>query len=171
MSGGSTSVTTTLKSFASWLEVVDWELARPVERMMALLPISVTLPLKVLLGMASIVTSADCPMRTFTMSVSSTLTSEVITDMSAMVISRLPGEFWMPITMFSPMCTGRLVTIPSRGAAKLNLFSTSFRRVSVAPYCPRRVRAVCSCDLACSSWARVCTTRASACSTTALATS
>ena len=57
-SGGLSSATTTLKSLASWLEMALCEAARPVERRMAVLPISVTWPLKVLLGMASMVMSA-----------------------------------------------------------------------------------------------------------------
>src|SRR5215469_2669339 len=74
--GGLSSVTTTLKSLASWLVVplvvlvvVVW----PVVLLTALCPIWVTLPLKVLLGMASIVTWAAWPSFTFTMSVSSTI--------------------------------------------------------------------------------------------------
>src|ERR1035438_753195 len=39
-SGGSSMATTTLKSLASWLETALWEAARPVERRMAVLPIS-----------------------------------------------------------------------------------------------------------------------------------
>ena len=52
-SGGSCSVTTTLKSFASWLAEVCCDVETPVERTMALLPISVTTALKVFLGIAS----------------------------------------------------------------------------------------------------------------------
>ena len=47
------------------------------------------------------------------MSVSSTFTSAVITDMSAIVISVLPGEFWIPMTTVSPSRTGRFVITPS----------------------------------------------------------
>ncbi len=36
-----------------------------------------------------------------------------MTDMSARVISVLPGEFWIPITTVSPSRTGRLVIMPS----------------------------------------------------------
>ena len=50
--------TTTLKSLASWLEVVLVEAARPVERRIAVLPISITCPVKVLFGMASTEISA-----------------------------------------------------------------------------------------------------------------
>src|SRR5271165_6809833 len=56
--GGSWIVTTTLKSFASWLLDVDWAVETPVERKIALLPISVTTPLNRCLGIASIETSA-----------------------------------------------------------------------------------------------------------------
>ena len=93
LSGGFCNVTTTLKSFASCVVEVCCEVATPVERTIALSPISVTTPVKLLRGMASMVTSAGCPSFTFTMSVSSTFTSEVMTDMSAIVISVLPGEF------------------------------------------------------------------------------
>ena len=84
---------------------------------MALLPISVTTALKFFLGIASMVTSAGWPSFTFTISVSSTLTSAVITDMSAIDINVLPGEFWIPMTTVSPSRTGRLVIMPSNGAA------------------------------------------------------
>src|SRR5580704_5892704 len=57
-SGGLSIATTTLKSFASWLDVLLCEAARPVERRMAVLPISMTCPAKVLLGMASMVIAA-----------------------------------------------------------------------------------------------------------------
>ena len=57
---------------------------------MAVLPISITWPLKVLLGMASMVISAAWSSFTLTISVSSTLTSAVISDMSAMVMMMLP---------------------------------------------------------------------------------
>src|SRR5713226_4355667 len=89
-SGGASSATTTLKSFASWLEVVLCEAAMPVDRTIAVLPISMTWPLKVLLGMASMVTSAVWFILTFTISVSSTFTSAVMIDMSAMVIMIVP---------------------------------------------------------------------------------
>ena len=49
-SGGSCKVTTTLKSLASWLAEIRCEVATPVERTMALLPISVTTAVKGLLG-------------------------------------------------------------------------------------------------------------------------
>ena len=52
---------TTLKSLASWLEMALCEAATPVDRRMAVLPISVTSPLKVLLGMASMVMFAAGP--------------------------------------------------------------------------------------------------------------
>jgi len=84
---------TTLKSLASWLETALWEAARPVERKIAVLPISMTRPVKVFSGIASMVTLAVCPNFTLTMSVSSTLTSAVISDMSAIVMMRLAGEF------------------------------------------------------------------------------
>src|SRR5262249_53897840 len=97
-SGGLSRATTTLKSFASWLETALWLAATPVERRIAVLPISMTWPLKVLFGMASMVTSATWPIFTLTISVSSTLTSEVMRDMSAIVMMVLAAEFWIPGT-------------------------------------------------------------------------
>ena len=111
--GGSWSVTTTLKSFASSLVEACCDVERPLERTMALSPISETVPWKTFFGIASMVTSADWPSRTFTISVSSTLTSAVMTDMLAIVISVLPSAFWMPMTTDSPSRTGRFVTTPS----------------------------------------------------------
>ena len=108
--------TTTLKSLASWLEMALWEAATPVERRMAVSPISVTWPLKVRLGTASMVISDTWPSFTFTISVSSTLTSAVMRDISAMVMMRVPVWFCSPGTTDSPARTGRLVTTPSRGA-------------------------------------------------------
>ncbi len=102
--------------------------------MIALLPISVTLPEKVLSGIASIFTSAVCPSRTLTMSVSSTLTSAVTDDISAMVMTKLPGEFWIPTTIVSPIRTGKLVTSPSMGARNVVLESRSCTLVSAALY-------------------------------------
>src|SRR5579862_683451 len=92
-SGGLSSATTTLKSFASWLDVVVCDAAKPVDRTMAVLPISITWPLNVLFGMASIVTSAVWSILTLTMSVSSTFTSAVMSDMSAIVMMVLAAEF------------------------------------------------------------------------------
>src|SRR5438874_5416256 len=92
LSGGLSSATTTRKSLASWLDTLLCDAARPVERTMAVLPISVTCPLKTLFGMASIVTSATWFILMLTMSVSSTLTSAVINDMSAMVMMIDPGR-------------------------------------------------------------------------------
>src|ERR1039458_788999 len=92
-SGGSSMATTTLKSLASWLETALWEAARPVERRMAVLPISMTWPLKVLLGMGSTVMSAVTSSARLTMAVSSTFPSAVIRDMSAIVMMLLPGVF------------------------------------------------------------------------------
>ena len=83
---------TTLKSFASWLEVVLCDAATPVERRIAVLPISITWPLKVLFGMASMVMSAVWSSFTLTMSVSSTFTSAVMSDMSAIVMMVLAGR-------------------------------------------------------------------------------
>ncbi len=105
---------------------------------MAVLPISVTCPLKILLGMASIVMSAVWPSCTLTMSVSSTFTSAVIRDISAMVMMVLPSEFWMPGTTDSPTRTGRLVTTPSSGAVESYLRRTSATRAS-----PARAWAMC----------------------------
>src|ERR1700682_3422554 len=95
-SGGLSNAITTLKSLASWLEMALWLAATPVERKIAVLPISVTWPLKILLGMASIVTSATWLRWTLTISVSSTLTSAVMSDISAMVIMVLAAEFCTP---------------------------------------------------------------------------
>src|SRR5271167_634301 len=85
-SGGLSMAITTLKSLASWLDVVLWEAATPVDRTMAVSPISITCPLKVLFGMASMVTSAGWLSFTLTISVSSTFTSAVMSDMSAIVM-------------------------------------------------------------------------------------
>jgi hypothetical protein len=49
---------TTLKSFASWLDTALCEAAMPVERRIAVLPISMTRPLKVRPGTASMLISA-----------------------------------------------------------------------------------------------------------------
>ncbi len=65
--------------------------------------------------MASMVTVAGWFTATFTMSVSSTFTSAVITDMSAMVMMVLAAEFCTPGTTVSPARTGKLVTMPSIG--------------------------------------------------------
>src|SRR5499426_4712439 len=67
-SGGISSVTTTLKSFASCVLVVDCVVAKPELRNTACEPISVTLPWNILPGTASMVTSASCPIRTLTRS-------------------------------------------------------------------------------------------------------
>ncbi len=93
LSGGFSSVTTTLKSLASWVLVVLCVVANPELRSTACEPISVTLPLNAFPGTASMVTSASCPVLTFTMSVSSTFTSAVTTDISESVIRKLPFEF------------------------------------------------------------------------------
>ena len=42
------------------------------------------------------------------MSVSSTFTSAVTTDMSATVMMLDAAEFWIPGTTVSPICTGKL---------------------------------------------------------------
>jgi hypothetical protein len=94
----------------------DCDVATPVVRSRAWSPTSVTWPLKTLPGRASTVTSAGWFRETLTMSVSSTLTSAVMTDMSARVISVEPSAFWMPTTTVSPSRTGTLVTRPSKGA-------------------------------------------------------
>ena len=93
---------TTLKSLASWLEVALCDAARPVDRRIAVLPISITLPVKVRFGIASMVTLADWPTCTLTMSVSSTFTSAVISDISAMVMMVDAAEFCTPGTTVSP---------------------------------------------------------------------
>src|SRR5439155_22995241 len=79
-SGGLASVTTTLKSLASCVLVVVCVVVSPELRSTACEPISVTLPLKIFPGTASMVTSASWPIFTLTMSVSSTFTSAVTTD-------------------------------------------------------------------------------------------
>src|SRR5580704_6210852 len=92
-SGGLSMATTTLKSLASWLDVLLVDAARPVERRIAVLPISITCPANVLLGIASTVISAGWPSLMFTMSVSSIFTSAVTMDMSAIVMIVLAAEF------------------------------------------------------------------------------
>ena len=80
-----------------------------------LLPISVTLPVKVLPGIASIVTLAICPSFTVGMSVSSTSTSASMTDMSATVSSTVPALFIVPMTTVSPSSMLRRVMMPLIG--------------------------------------------------------
>ena len=80
-----------------------------------LLPISVTLPVNVLFGIASIVTFAIWPNLTVGMSVSSTSTSASMTDMSAIVSSTVPALFIVPMTTVSPSSMFRLVTMPLIG--------------------------------------------------------
>ena len=80
-----------------------------------LLPISVTLPVNVLPGIASIVTFAFWPSFTFGMSVSSTSTSASMTDMSAIVSSTVPALFIVPMTTVSPSSMLRRVTMPVIG--------------------------------------------------------
>ena len=58
LGGGSCKVTTTLKSLASWLVLVCCEVETPVERTIALSPISRHHGFERLLGMASMLTSA-----------------------------------------------------------------------------------------------------------------
>ncbi len=82
---------------------------------MGLLPISVTLPLNFLSGIASIVIFAGCPSRIDGMSVSSTSTSASMTDMSAMVSITVPALFMVPMTTISPCSMFRRVTMPSMG--------------------------------------------------------
>src|ERR1017187_4550272 len=90
-SGGLSMAITTLKSLASWLEMALCEAATPVDRRIAVSPISVTWPVNVLLGIASMVISAIWPTFTLTMSVSSTFTSAVISDISAIVMIFVPA--------------------------------------------------------------------------------
>ena len=78
---------------------------------------SVTRPLNMWSGTASIVTTADCPMVTFGISVSSTSISAWIADMSATVSSTVPALFIVPTTTFSPSSMLRRVTMPSIGEA------------------------------------------------------
>ncbi len=127
-SGGLSSAITTLKSFASWLDTALCDAAKPVERRIAVLPISITVPLNVLFGIASIVMSAGWPSFTLTMSVSSTFTSAVMTDISAIVMMVLAAEFCTPGTTVSPTRTGRFVTTPSIGAVALCFASMSSTR-------------------------------------------
>src|SRR5579883_1077790 len=93
--GGLSSVTETVKSLASpWLVavlrlllVVVW----PDVELTALIPISVTRPLNVLSGIASMLTSAGCPYLMPRMSVSSTFTTALITERLATWKRALPG--------------------------------------------------------------------------------
>ena len=80
-----------------------------------LLPISVTLPVNVWPGIASIVTFAGWPILTVGMSVSSTSTSASMIDMSAIVSSTVPALFIVPMTTVSPSSMLRRVTMPSIG--------------------------------------------------------
>ena len=80
-----------------------------------LLPISVTLPVNVLSGIASMVIFAIWPRESVGMSVSSTSTSASMTDMSAIVSSTVPALFIVPTTTISPSSMLRRVTMPSIG--------------------------------------------------------
>ena len=155
---GLSSVTTTLKSLASSVPLVDCEVATPLERSSAWSPTRVTWPLYTFPGMASMVTSAAWPIFTFTMSVSSTFTSAVTTLMSAMVIRVEPSAFWMPTTTVSPSRTGRLVTRPSNGATETVLFNASSLDRSVAVALFTRPRDELVCALAWANWASACAT-------------
>ena len=106
---GSSSMTTTLKLVAWFAAVL------PAAAWMGLLPISLTCPLKVRSGMASIETFAIWPMVTFGILVSSTSTSAWTTDMSASVSSTVPALFMVPMTAVSPSWMLRRVTMPSMG--------------------------------------------------------
>ena len=101
------SVTTTLKFVAC--------AAAPPVAWMGLLPISVTFPVNVLSGNASIVILVICPILTPGMSVSSTSTSASMTDMSAIVNSTVPALFIVPMTTISPSSMLRRVTMPLIG--------------------------------------------------------
>ncbi len=74
----------------------------------------------------------------FTMSVSSTFTSAVTIDISAIVMMVLAAAFCTPGTTVSPMRTGRYVTSPSMGAATLCFLRMSFTRVRPACVCAMR---------------------------------
>ena len=87
--GGFCKATTTLKSFASCPLEVVCAVETPVERSKAFLPISLTTPWNFCFGMASMVTSAGWPNCTLTMSLSSTFTSAVMIEVSAIVIRRV----------------------------------------------------------------------------------
>ncbi len=95
-SGTSPSITTTTLKFVACLAPA----AAPL--WIGLLPISVTRPLNVFSGSASMVTFANCPSVTLGMFVSSTSTSAWITDMSASVNSTVPALFIVPMTAVSP---------------------------------------------------------------------
>ncbi len=110
-SGTSSSMITTTLKFVAW---VVWAAAAPVA-WMGLFPISLTCPLNVLSGRASIVILAGCPSWTLGMFVSSTSTSAWITDMSASVSSTVPALFIVPMTAVSPSWMFRRVTMPSIG--------------------------------------------------------
>ena len=134
------SVTTTLKLVAC----VD---ACPVP-WIGLLPISVTLPVKVWPGIASIVTLAGCPNLTLGMSVSSTSTSAWMTDMSAIVSSTVPALFIVPMTTVSPSSMLRRVTMPVIGDSIRTLLRSNRAPAAVALSDSTRstcVRRDCSC--------------------------
>ena len=106
---GLSRVTTTSKSFDSWVEEM------PVVGWIAELPISVTLPVKTVSGKASTRILAVWSRTTPTTSVSSTSTSTYMTDRSAMVRRTVPGLFIVPMMATSPSSTRRLVMTPSIG--------------------------------------------------------
>ena len=72
------------------------------------------------------------------MSVSSTFTSAVMTDISAMVMMVDAAEFCTPGTTVSPTRTGRSVTTPSSGASASYFASTSSMRARPASDWPMR---------------------------------
>ena len=92
----------------------DEDAAAPVVAI-GLLPISVTLPVNVLFGIASIVTFATCPNLTLGMSVSSTSTSASMMDISATVSSTVPALFIVPMTTVSPSSMFLFVRMPLIG--------------------------------------------------------
>jgi hypothetical protein len=135
----SSTVTLTLKFVACVAAVgapVAW---------IGLLPISVTLPVNVLPGIASIVIFAFCPSCTLGMSVSSTSTSASITDMSATVSRTVPALFMVPTTTVSPSSMLRRVMMPVIGDSMRTLLRLYLAFSSDASSCCMRRRCVSIC--------------------------
>ena len=147
VSGGWSRVMTVLKSLDSAVVVLA-----ALAEVMAELPTSVTVPFMILPGMASTVTSARLPIRTFTTSVSSTRTSASMTERSAMVSSTVPGLFMVPMMATSPSSTFRLVTMPSMGETMEVLRMASLVLFSEALACSMRCRFDCLLASAISNW-------------------
>ena len=106
--GGSSIVITTSKSMAA-----AWPLPAEDEGgLIALLPISVTTPLKIWFGKASNSRRVLSPTLMYGTSVSSTSRTASTCESSLMVRTKLPALFMVPTMTVSPSSTLRRVTFP-----------------------------------------------------------